>query len=45
MDAICVPKNKHALHFYEREDFKIEFIQVDKHTGEKEYTMLWEQEN
>ena len=36
-------KNARALAFYQREGFDIQSEGVDDVTGEKEYTMLWQQ--
>ena len=36
-------KNARALSFYQREGFDIQSEGVDDVTGEKEYTMLWQQ--
>ena len=36
-------KNARALSFYQREGFDIQSEGVDEATGEKEYTMLWQQ--
>ena len=35
-------KNTRAIHFYQREGFKIQCESLDKSTGEKEYVMIWE---
>lgn len=34
-------KNTRAIHFYQREGFKIQQEGLDEATGEKEYVMLW----
>ena len=34
-------KNLNAIFFYQREDFCIQYEDVDKNTGEKEYRMVW----
>lgn len=34
-------KNLNAIQFYQREDFCIQYEDVDKNTGEKEYRMVW----
>lgn len=34
-------KNERAVNFYHREDFKIQSINSDENTGEKEFLMLW----
>ena len=36
-------KNTRALSFYQREEFNIQCEGFDGATGEKEYTMLWQQ--
>lgn len=36
-------KNARAIHFYHREGFDIQYEGLDKNTGEKEYTMIWQQ--
>ena len=36
-------KNIRALSFYQREGFDIQSEGLDEATGEKEYTMLWQQ--
>ena len=36
-------KNARALSFYQTEGFDIQFEGLDDATGEKEYTMLWQQ--
>ena len=36
-------KNARALSFYQREGFDIQSEGLDEATGEKEYTMLWQQ--
>ena len=36
-------KNTRALSFYQREGFDIQSEGLDEATGEKEYTMLWQQ--
>ena len=36
-------KNTRALSFYQREGFDIQCERLDDVTGEKEYTMLWQQ--
>ena len=36
-------KNTRALSFYQREGFNIQSEGLDHATGEKEYTMLWQQ--
>lgn len=35
-------KNKRAIKFYQRENFKIQSENIDENTGEKEYIMTWE---
>ena len=35
-------KNTRAIHFYQREGFKIQCESLDKSTGDKEYVMIWE---
>lgn len=35
-------KNTRAIHFYQREGFKIQCESLDKSTDEKEYVMIWE---
>ncbi|MDE6777356.1 MAG: GNAT family N-acetyltransferase [Oscillospiraceae bacterium] len=37
-------KNERAIYFYKKNGFKIEKINIDKDTVQKEYIMLWEQE-
>lgn len=34
-------KNIRAIHFYQREDFKIQSENIDENTSEKEYRMTW----
>lgn len=34
-------KNMRAIHFYQREGFKIQHEGIDEATGEKDYTMIW----
>lgn len=34
-------KNKKAIKFYQRENFKIQSENIDENTGEKEYIMTW----
>ena len=34
-------KNLNAILFYQREDFCVQYEDVDKNTGEKEYRMVW----
>ena len=34
-------KNTRAIHFYEREGFKIKCEGIDQATGEKDYEMIW----
>lgn len=34
-------ENKRAIQFYLREQFSIQFENVDGNTGEKEFTMVW----
>lgn len=34
-------KNKRAIKFYQRENFKIQSENIDENTGEKEYIMTW----
>lgn len=34
-------KNIRAIHFYQREDFKIQSENIDENTSEKEYMMTW----
>lgn len=36
-------KNARAIHFYHREGFDIRCEGLDKNTGKKEYTMIWQQ--
>ena len=36
-------KNVRAVKFYQRESFQIQHKNIDKNTGEKEYTMIWKQ--
>lgn len=38
-------KNTRAVRFYRREGFWIQAEGVDENTGEKEYTMVWKQQN
>lgn len=38
-------KNTRAVCFYEREDFEIQCESLDEDTGEKEYVMMWQQDN
>lgn len=35
-------KNMRAIHFYQREGFKIQHEGIDEATGEKDYTMIWQ---
>lgn len=35
-------KNMRAIHFYQREGFKIQREGIDEATGEKDYTMIWQ---
>ena len=35
-------KNSRAISFYQREGFEIQYKDLDKATGEKEYIMLWQ---
>lgn len=35
-------KNTRAISFYQREGFEIQYKDLDKATGEKEYIMLWQ---
>ena len=35
-------KNSRAISFYQREGFEIQYKDLDKVTGEKEYIMLWQ---
>ncbi len=35
-------KNMRAIHFYQREGFKIQHEGMDEATGEKDYTMIWQ---
>ena len=35
-------KNTRAIHFYQREGFKIQCESLDNSTGDKEYVMIWE---
>ena len=35
-------KNSRAISFYQREEFEIQYKDLDKATGEKEYIMLWQ---
>lgn len=35
-------KNTRAVKFYQRENFKIQSKNMDEHTGEREFFMLWE---
>lgn len=37
-------KNKRAVRFYKRENFRVLSEQTDKATGEKEYSMTWQAE-
>lgn len=34
-------KNLNAIQFYQRESFCVQYEDVDKNTGEKEYRMVW----
>ena len=34
-------KNLNAIQFYQREGFCVQYEDVDKNTGEKEYRMVW----
>lgn len=34
-------KNLNAIFFYQREGFCVQYEDVDKNTGEKEYRMVW----
>lgn len=34
-------KNTRAIHLYQREGFKIQYENLDKSSGEKEYVMTW----
>lgn len=36
-------KNIRAIHFYQREGFKIQCEGLDEATGEKDYVMIWQQ--
>ena len=36
-------KNTRAIHFYQREGFKIQQEGLDEATGEKDYVMVWQQ--
>ena len=36
-------KNIRAIHFYQREGFKIQCEGLDEVTGEKDYVMIWQQ--
>ena len=36
-------KNTRAIHFYQREGFKIQCEGLDEATGEKDYVMIWQQ--
>ena len=36
-------KNIRAIHFYQREEFKIQCESLDEATGEKDYVMIWQQ--
>ena len=36
-------KNMRAIHFYQREGFKIQHEDMDEATGEKDYVMTWRQ--
>ena len=36
-------KNTRAIHFYQREGFKIQCEDLDEATSEKEYVMIWRQ--
>lgn len=38
-------KNERAVRFYERESFAVLSIQTEETTGEKEYTMTWQEQN
>lgn len=35
-------KNTRAIHFYQREEFRIQCESLDEATGEKDYEMVWE---
>lgn len=35
-------KNMRAIHFYQREGFKIQHEGIDESTDEKDYTMIWQ---
>ena len=35
-------RNARAIRFYQREGFRIQNEGMDEHTGEKDYTMVWE---
>ncbi|MDE6005215.1 MAG: GNAT family N-acetyltransferase, partial [Oscillospiraceae bacterium] len=37
-------KNEMAISFYKKAGFKIQTIDIDEDTAQKEYIMLWEQE-
>ena len=34
-------KNRRAIHFYQRENFEIQWEGLDEITGEKDYVMVW----
>lgn len=34
-------KNERAIKFYQREDFKVQYENIDENTGEKECFMVW----
>lgn len=36
-------KNTRAIHFYQREGYKIQCENLDEATGEKDYVMIWQQ--
>lgn len=36
-------KNIRAVHFYQREGFKIDYEGIDKDTKEKDYGMIWKE--
>lgn len=38
-------KNERAVRFYERESFAVLSVQTEETTGEKEYTMAWQEQN
>ena len=44
-DRLCLQvyqRNARAIRFYQREGFRIQNEGMDEHTGEKDYTMVWE---